>query len=277
MSADDQSEFINDVALPVFNDIRNDLSRLMPMNPFSDNYSESKESPMNDIANVIGQAVFNSNEFAPILNRAFGQMSESDDDRYNERNNERKERRDNRGSGMRIMQEILGGRGISAVQEIQQGMINAVNSAGGNVPFDSTVQASLGALKDVMERNLQSRGGGILGEVQNGIQYVGDNRSDLESISTSVLFGNLSDLDNDGDIDKVDLALSQSGNQIVEEIRRLHPLIAKAQRDPNFMVRRIERQEISNEDTTTPENQVNLVQQGIAGYIEDINMFSVKY
>lgn len=225
-----------------------------------------------NLGEVLSQTTFGSGSFTPIFDSML----------FQERIEESKTR-DGRGSGMRIIQEVMGGRGIQAAYDIQEGLINAIDQAGGNAR-GSTLIESVGMLKDLIGQRQSNGGAGILANVENVVQSIGNNmseitHSDLESVSSSLSgFTNFNrDIDGDGDVDKTDLALAQAGNAVVQQMQLLHPLIAKAHRDPNFMVRQIKKKNISKEDSKNRGDQANLVQQGIAAYIEDVNMFNVKY
>ena len=133
-----------------------------------------------------------------------------------------------------------------------------------------------------MSRAQNQNGAGVQERVIQAMQDVGTsmsgmNNDDILSISSGLNGSGFFDMDGDGDVDKDDIALAQAGKALQNEIRMLHPLISKMHRNPNFMVRQIDRKKIKNENTGNRSNQVNLAQQGIAAYIEDINMFSVKY
>ena len=85
------------------------------------------------------------------------------------------------------------------------------------------------------------------------------------------------DLNGNGDIESVELAIAKSGVDISGQIALLHPLIAKQMRNPNFMRRKIRRAPISAESINHRSNQVNAVQQGVATFIENVNAFNVSF
>jgi hypothetical protein len=72
------------------------------------------------------------------------------------------------------------------------------------------------------------------------------------------------DFNLDGGVDRVELAISKAGSQIIKEMRVLQPRL-----------RDIARKRIKPESVGNKESQVNLVQQGYANYTKDFEMFSV--
>ena len=85
------------------------------------------------------------------------------------------------------------------------------------------------------------------------------------------------DLNGDGKIDRVELAVSKTGKAITNEIKLLHPLLAKAHRHPNFLRTKIEQKKIQEESPHNRNTQVNLVQQGEANFMKDFNQFNVNF
>lgn len=85
------------------------------------------------------------------------------------------------------------------------------------------------------------------------------------------------DLNGDGKIDKVELAVSKTGNALTNDIKLLHPLLAKAHRHPNFLRTKIEQKKIQKESPHNRNTQVNLVQQGEANFMKDFNQFNVNF
>lgn len=200
------------------------------------------------------------------------------------RNEERRLRRDNRGSYARDVQEIMGSRGIEGAREVRNIVGSTLLQAFGlQIPENLTIRSGVESIRQGLEnaRGISS-GAGLLDNISNGLQMASDSGHglNLRQVSESLSRGGrreLQDNDGDGDVDSQDIAISKQGDRLIAEMRLLHPLIAKAHRDPNFMRRKIEHRKISNESTHTQENQVNLVQQGIAGHIEDVNMFQVAF
>ena len=92
-----------------------------------------------------------------------------------------------------------------------------------------------------------------------------------------LLNGLRADINNDGQIDRVELAIDRNGNEISRQLHLLHPLIARAHRDPSFMRRTITKQKIDGENVRKQSNQVHLVTQGLAGHMADVNMFNVNF
>jgi hypothetical protein len=85
------------------------------------------------------------------------------------------------------------------------------------------------------------------------------------------------DINNDGQIDRIELAIDRNGNEISRQLHLLHPLIARAHRDPSFMRRTITKQKIDGENVKKQSSQVHMVTQGIAGHMADVNMFNVNF
>ena len=85
------------------------------------------------------------------------------------------------------------------------------------------------------------------------------------------------DINNDGQIDRIELAIDRNGNEISRQLHLLHPLIARAHRDPSFMRLTITKQKIDGENVRKQSSQVHMVTQGIAGHMADVNMFNVNY
>jgi hypothetical protein len=265
--------------------------------PFQSGSEASSGSDLNYEAGSVSESI--TRDLAQtIAGRIFGDSSESGLTssvvdrllpRRSERMDERKEFRDNRGSFTRSVGEIVGGRGLGPIRGIQDTMQNLIFDMGGVADQGTTLMDGLKLIQELRAGGsvdfTGASGAGILDRVGSAVQDVatsmsGLNFDDMSNIASQLSEGSSRwgrDMDGDGDVDKVDIALAQAGNSIVEEIRRLHPLIAKMHRDPTFMVRKIERKQIKNEDSRNQNNQVNLAQQGIAAYIEDVNMFSVKY
>ena len=192
------------------------------------------------------------------------------------------ERKDNRGSFARVVSGMLGSNTLTDARSIQIGLRDLIRNGGGNLDDNSSIANSLRVGQDMMSRFKASSGAGVQDRFTEAMQDVatamsGMNNDDILSISSGLSGSGFSDMDGDGDVDKDDIALAQAGKSLQNEIRMLHPLISKMHRNPNFMVRQIDRKKIKNENTGNRSNQVNLAQQGIAAYIEDVNMFSVKY
>jgi hypothetical protein len=192
------------------------------------------------------------------------------------------ERKDNRGSFARVVSDLLGSNTLTDARSIQIGLRDLIRNGGGELEANSSIANSLRVGQDMMSRFKASSGASVQDRFTEAMQDVGTSMSgmsndDILSISSGLSGNGFSDMDGDGDVDKDDIALAQAGKSLQNEIRLLHPLISKMHRNPNFMVRQIDRKTIKNENTGNRNNQVNLVTQGIAAYIEDVNMFNVKY
>jgi hypothetical protein len=122
---------------------------------------------------------------------------------------------------------------------------------------------------------------GMLDNVVNGIQAIGN---ELQNYGMTRIENGLRegmrrqhDLNNDGVIDRIELAVSKAGEDLNEQIRLLHPLIAQSHRNPNFMNRTIKRTKIKKESRKMRGDQKDLVLQGIAGYNKDTNLFNAEF
>ena len=173
------------------------------------------------------------------------------------------------------VQNSLGVLGIDGAEKARVAAVELAAKAGIAMDPSSTIANSINMMghglnafkrKTADERNMV----GLMGEL--ALKMQSESHHNVENIGYQ-----LEDLDGDGDVDNADLAISQSGGALVNELRLLHPLIAKAHRDPKFMQRTIKRRVIDNETTHNQMDQVNLVQQGIANYVEDVNMFEVNF
>ena len=278
MSANDQSSFIPDR----FYDPNSSLNSLYASmdNMLSDSSDTSDyhlSSISGDIVSGVTQRIFGDNDLSAVISNNLRASGVGE-----ERKNERAERRDNRGSFVSDIRGILGSNTIIDARAIQSGLLDLIRRGGGNLDDNSSIADSLRVGQDLMSRYKASGGAGIQERVATAMQDVGTAMSgmsgdDILSLASGLDGRGFRDMDGDGDVDENDIALAQAGRSIVNEIRLLHPLISKMHRNPNFMVRQIDRKKIKNESTGNRSNQVNLVQQGIAAYIEDVNMFSVKY
>ena len=272
MSSNDLSSFIADRTDPNYVVNRNSTERKLLDIP-DDNFSAS------NIADVIGSTLVDE-----ATKRIFGDNSLATDI-YNgllSGNYQAIERKDNRGSFTRVVSDLLGSNTLTDARSIQIGLRDLIRNGGGELEANSSIANSLRVGQDMMSRFKASSGASVQDRFTEAMQDVGTSRSgmsndDILSISSGLSGNGFSDMDGDGDVDKDDIALAQAGKSLQNEIRMLHPLISKMHRNPNFMVRQIDRKKIKNENTGNRSNQVNLVTQGIAAYIEDINMFSVKY
>ena len=111
-----------------------------------------------------------------------------------------------------------------------------------------------------------------LQQAANANQGHGDIAHEVDSLN-----GLRADINNDGQIDRIELAIDRNGNEISRQLHLLHPLIARAHRDPSFMRRTITKQKIDGENVRKQSNQVHLVTQGLAGHMADVNMFNVNF
>jgi hypothetical protein len=196
------------------------------------------------------------------------------------------EQKETRGGFIRNIQEIIGGNGLTAARDITQDLSGILESVGLPSYEGMTIKDGVDTIKQGLEnlRGSSTSSAGVLDKVQSGLQIASDairtpNFSEISDIISNSSEGSreLRDNDGDGDIDSQDLAISQHGDRLITELRLLHPLIQKAHRNPNFMQRKIGHKKIDNENIHNQQNQVNLVQQGIASHIQDVNLFQVSY
>ena len=186
--------------------------------------------------------------------------------------------RDGRGSHINRAAEVVGANTIRGVEDIQSRLFDYATRYGYNVLKGSSLNNVVGVLSDSLSKGFvrdtpgPDRRTNVMGRVNLLLEGNEEKKHNVNNIENTV-----GDLDGDGDVDKKDVAISQSGMDLVNELRILHPLIARAHRDPNFMQRTIKRRAIHNERTHKQTDQVHLVQQGIAGHVEDVNMFQVNF
>ena len=100
------------------------------------------------------------------------------------------------------------------------------NALGIRLPPNSTVADSIGLMGDgrqagLFKRIMPDHRVNVMNEINSGIQATGDRGHNVNNIKNTV-----GDLDGDGDVDKKDVAISQSGTALINEIRLLHPLTA---------------------------------------------------
>ncbi len=88
-----------------------------------------------------------------------------------------------------------------------------------------------------------------------------------------------SDADIDGNdvLSPTEIALALAGDQITSSINALHPLILNLQKDPNFLRRKIPMEQLRGEDPRVRSNQVSLIQQANAGFLDDLNLFNTVF
>ena len=84
------------------------------------------------------------------------------------------------------------------------------------------------------------------------------------------------DINDDGQISATELALSLAGD-IQASIRALDPVLLNLRKDPNFLRKKIPREQLIGEDPRVSENQVKLIQQANAGFLDDLNLFNTVF
>ena len=145
-----------------------------------------------------------------------------------------------RGSFSRVVMDAFGIHTAKGARWLQVAAADfASNALGIRLPPNSTVADSIGLMGDgrqagLFKRIMPDHRVNVMNEINSGIQATGDRGHNVNNIKNTV-----GDLDGDGDVDKKDVAISQSGMDLVNELRLLHPLIARAHRDPKFMQRTI--------------------------------------
>lgn len=146
-------------------------------------YSSDNLSDLPDLSQAVGQAVFGDRNTRPEFN--FRNNENKYDD---ERKDDRQQRRDNRGSGMRVISEIMGGKGIGTARQIQQNINNVITSAGGNISKDMNLLDSVAMIKDLVSNRGFSQDSGLLSRVERGIQTVSQlGFNDLDDINSVLM------------------------------------------------------------------------------------------
>jgi hypothetical protein len=87
----------------------------------------------------------------------------------------------------------------------------------------------------------------------------------------------LLDSNDDGRVTNGELRDASGNQELLDEVKKISPLIARTLKDPNFRIRQIERRDIGVLPAKRHEinDQVETIRQGFGGYVEDVNMFNV--
>jgi hypothetical protein len=64
---------------------------------------------------------------------------------------------------------------------------------------------------------------------------------------------------------------------MLDELKKISPLVAKAVTNPNFRIRKIEREAPKKARGDRYSNQKNIIRQGYAGYLDDLNEFNTDF
>lgn len=85
------------------------------------------------------------------------------------------------------------------------------------------------------------------------------------------------DSNGDGRVSDGELRDASGNRELLDEVKKISPLIARTLKDPNFRIRQIKRKDIGVLPARRHEinNQVETIRQGFGGYVEDVNMFNV--
>ena len=119
------------------------------------------------------------------------------------------------------------------------------------------------------------RGGNEFKNIAKMINSLGEGvekgRDDIKDLS------DLLDSNRDGIVSDAEVRAARVNEELLSEVKQIHPLLARSLRDPSFRIRQIEKSVVRPEQSGKVSNQVNLVKQGYAGYSSDLNMFNVDY
>lgn len=88
---------------------------------------------------------------------------------------------------------------------------------------------------------------------------------------------NLIDINGDGNISSEEIAAAEQNEDVIDALRNIHPLVAKALNDPNFRIQQIKQSSIKPSRSSSVSNQVNEAQQANANFIDDVNKFNVEF
>jgi hypothetical protein len=194
------------------------------------------------------------------------------------------------GSHQRVMRNIVGG---SLNRETMSGLQEDISYIARAVGANSSSTSMTGMIGDIVStvsvRNtMNDYANNVLGPMFESVGMFdegGDPVTISEYPAISEFGGSDStsgdsgdaDLNGDGRIDGVEIAVSKSGERLEGAMRDiLTPLKALANRNPTFY-RTIKKKRVGTESTKAPGNQKHLVEQGIANYTDDANLFSVRF
>ena len=97
-----------------------------------------------------------------------------------------------------------------------------------------------------------------------------EQRGDIQDLSK------LLDSNGDGFVDDNEIANARGDSKILSEVGKIHPVLARALRDPSFRVSSVEKKTVvPSHNSVKPVNQVDIVQQGYSNYTSDVNTYNL--
>ena len=129
-------------------------------------------------------------------------------------------------------------------------------------------------------------GAGVLETLEAGVQTKAtENESNLDiSEMDPAVKAELESMDdnNDGTVDQTELAMAMTGGSDPNAVFQrnqiyINPILMRLQNDPRFIQRQIKKRPIDIESSKKRSNQVNTLQQAMAGFDADINLYNVRY
>tara|TARA_R110000822_G_scaffold186035_4_gene325164 strand:+ start:5410 stop:6312 length:903 start_codon:yes stop_codon:yes gene_type:complete len=176
-----------------------------------------------------------------------------------------------------MREEVRGAReslfsGVNRITRDQELLRNTINDAGRRVVTgQSSIRDEIKTgMIDIMDDNAGLRRTARDGfdRIAGVVRAVGGDIGEVANI-----------LDTNADKRVSDLEIRQAArdNSILLELQKINPLIARSIRDPNFRIRTIKKETVRTGTIKTPSNQKNLVKQGYAGYLQDLNEFNVDF
>lgn len=125
-----------------------------------------------------------------------------------------------------------------------------------------------------------SQQAGVHSAYRNIVNLIASLGGSIESQRTEIKeISQLLDTDNNGVVSNAEVANAANNGNTMNQINIINPLIAKLMKDPNMSVRKIPRMPVENPvgSKKSMSNNVNLVRQAYAGYVDDVNMFNVDF
>lgn len=176
-----------------------------------------------------------------------------------------------KGSHQRVIRDLLG---VTPNRENIGGLYNAVAGISDQLGIPNSGGIS-GMISDIKSHfDIDKTMNEYHGNMRGIFEEVGMFNNDDGILNDGV--GSDEDLNGDGVVDKLDTAISKNGEELADLMKLLNPLQARANRDPTFY-RTIKRKPVRVESKHGRHSQKDLVQQGYANYVEDVNEFSVRF
>lgn len=119
-----------------------------------------------------------------------------------------------------------------------------------------------------------------LSAYKNILNLIGSMGGSVEQQRTEIKeISRLLDTDNNGSVSNSEVSNAVNDNRIMNQINLINPLVAKYLRDPNMSVRKIQRAPVQNPQGSkhSMRNNVAMVRQGYAGFVDDVNTFNVDF